>query len=60
MLAALNNFTFVGHSVGYHKDTFKSGVPVLENKICFFEPTITNSTGRGGKGPGKFVWALLD
>ena len=59
-VSLLNNFTFVGHSVGYHKDTFKSGVPVLENKICFYEPTITNSTGRGGKGPSKFVWALLD
>ena len=32
-VSLLNNFTFVGHLVGYNKETFNGRVPVLENMI---------------------------
>ena len=59
-VSKMNNFTYVQHPVGYHIDTFKKNKPVLENKICFVDTSVTNSTGRGGAGRCKFVWALLD
>ena len=59
-VSSLNNYTVVQHAVGYHKDTFKGRQPILENKICFAEPTIENCTGRGGCGSRAFVWSLLD
>ena len=56
----MNHFTYVQHPVGYHIDTFGGGKPVLENKICLVDDSILDSTGRGGAGKSKFVWALLD
>ena len=59
-VSKMNNFTYVQHPVGYHIDSFKDKKPVLENKICFVDDSIKESTGRGGAGKSKFVWALLD
>ena len=58
-VAAISHFTYVQHPVGYHVDTFKEG-PALENKMCFLDVHDKTSTGRGGAGRSKFVWALLD
>ena len=53
-------FTLVQHPVGYHCDVFSDNKPTLENRICFVDNDIIWSTGRGGAGKSKFVWALLD
>ena len=57
---ALNHFTYVQHPVGYHIDTFRDRIPILENKMCFMEESVGGKTGRGGAGKSKFVWAILD
>ena len=54
------NFIYVQNPVGFHVDTFGDQKPVLENKICFVDESISDSIGRGGAGKSKFVWALLD
>ena len=59
-VSLMNKYSYVEHPVGFHVDVFKEKKPVLENKICFFDESITGSTGRGGAGKANFVWALLD
>ena len=61
LLALRNKFSVVAYPVGYHFDIFKSNEASLENKICFsFEADNTKDRGRGGDGPGRYVFALLD
>ena len=61
LLATLNKFSVVAYPVCYHYDIFKDRAPSLENKICFsFASESNESIGRGGDGPGRFVFALLD
>ena len=69
--ANFNRHTLVQHPVGMHQDSFgkrsvrsvKQEIHSLENKICFpchgglFDKF---GIGRGGAGPGIFVFALLD
>ena len=55
-----NHHTLVQHPVGYHFDVFADRVPKLENRMCFVDHQEKSSVGRGGAGPSKFVWALLD
>ena len=63
-LVLLNKHTLVGYPVGYHLDVFADGEPALENRICFVNTGRGTkwgpALGRGGAGPGKFCWALLD
>ena len=62
LLAAQNHYTLVAYHVSYHYDVFKKGEHSLENKICF-EFDLEDGKidiGRGGSGPTKFVFALLD
>ena len=59
--------SLVTHPVGYHLDAFSrhgSG-DVIENKICLLNVQKSNcnseyALGRGGCGPGKYVFAILD
>eukprot|EP00957_Ditylum_brightwellii_P185847 14149631-Ditylum_brightwellii.AAC.1 len=52
--------------VGYHKDTFsKSSGDTIENKMLLVarDGSDTNmqfALGRGGAGPGIFLYAVLD
>ena len=60
---SFNRHTLVCHPVGYHQDIFTNDKPCLENKICFMTENLSEKylgTGRGGAGPGKFVFAILD
>ena len=59
-VSKMSNFTYVQHPVGYHIDMFKDKKPVLENKICFVDDSMKDSTGRDAAGKSKFVWALHD
>ena len=62
ILASQNQYTLVAYPVSYHYDVFKKGEHSLENKICF-EFDLEDGKidiGRGGSGPTKFVFALLD
>ena len=52
--------TVVTHAVGYHRDVFDKGKPILENKKCFVVPCFGKGCGRGGAGKDYFVVALLD
>jgi hypothetical protein len=52
--------TVVTHAVGFHRDVFDKGKPILENKKCFVVPSLGTGCGRGGAGKNKFVVALLD
>ena len=57
-----NKHTLVQHPVGYHLDFFHLDEPGLENKQCF-ECNLWKKqygAGRGGHGPNKFVFAILD
>lgn len=71
--ANYNMHTKVQHPVGAHQDSFgkskeeddpdfKFKIYSLENKICFHHPRLFDryGIGRGGAGPGKFVFAILD
>ena len=62
LLAAQNHYTLVAYPVSYHYDVFRKGEHSLENKICFEFDLDENhvDNGRGGKGNGVFVFALLD
>ena len=61
LLAKENKFSVVAYPVCYHYDVFKEQSPSLENKICFsFAAESDGNLGRGGDGPGRFVFALLD
>ena len=57
---SLSRHTVVTHPVGYHRDVFDKGEPILENKKCFIVPGIGTGCGRGGAGRNKFVVVLLD
>ena len=57
---SLSRHTVVTHPVGYHRDVFDKGEPILENKKCFIVPGIGTGCGRGGAGRNKCVVALLD
>jgi hypothetical protein len=59
-LGGRNKHTMVCHPVGYHLDVFNDKLPSLENRVCFVHPRLAPACGRGGAGPGVFVWALLD
>ena len=59
--------TLVTHPVGYHLDSFSKngGHDIIENKICLVNKQKSDyksdfSLGRGGCGPGIFVYAILD
>ena len=58
--------TLVTHPVGFHFDTFfHHGSDVIENKICLWnfqksDKTFPYAKGRGGYGPGNYVFAILD
>ena len=68
--ANFNRHTLVQHPVGLHCDSFgkrtvrtvKMEIHSLENKICFAHYGLFDKfgIGRGGAGPGIFVFALLD
>jgi hypothetical protein len=64
-------FTVVRHAVAYHSDVpcnrqSITGTSFIENKMLFYDadmcfPTVSNiAQGRGGRGPGKYVWGLCD
>ena len=55
-----NKYSVVAYPVSYHVDTFFDKKPSLENKMCFYHARISNRCGRGGYGPNKYCWALLD
>jgi hypothetical protein len=64
---ALNcRLTLLAHSVGYHRDTFSDNSgDKIENKVLLVNKDRSNvgnkiAMGRGGAGPGIFVYALLD
>ena len=58
--------TLLAHAVGYHKDTFSNNNgDKIENKILLVSKDRSDTSsqvalGRGGAGPGIFVYALLD
>ena len=58
IFACGQTFSLISSNVGYHFDAFQD-VPSLENKKCL---TWGNHdyVGRGGAGPNKFAFALLD
>ena len=69
--ANFNKHTLVQHPVGNHEDSFgtikttegeKTGIHSLENKVCFWHAGNIDryGIGRGGMGPNKFVFAILD
>ena len=62
LLASQNQYTLVEYPVAYHYDRFWNGGDLLENKICFEYNSEgkDNNVGRGGSGPNKFVFTLLD
>lgn len=60
LVSAKNKYTMVCYPVGFHIDHFNKGEESLENKVCFVHPRFKETCGRGGAGPGVFVWALLD
>jgi hypothetical protein len=60
-------YSLVQYPVGYHVDTFKGGRTAgLENKAVYCHPgrgTLDPNAlaeGRGGAGPGRYAFALLD
>jgi hypothetical protein len=63
---ALNaSHTLVTHPVGFHRDVFSSGQAEIENKLLIvsFDRSKLGeklARGRGGAGPGIFVYAILD
>ena len=59
--------SLVTHPVGFHLDAFSAyrSSDMIENKICLFNVQKSDSSsklalGRGGCGPGVFVYAILD
>ena len=60
IISPRNSYTLVTHPVGYHQDSFGGNKPSLENKMCFIHLRFKQTCGRGGAGPSKYVWALLD
>ena len=66
-LALAAYHTLVTHPVGFHIDSFSchGNGDVIENKICLINKQKSNSIteiplGRGGCGPGIYVFAILD
>jgi len=66
-VAAQNWFSFTCWANNNHVDVFdkgkddcRKGVPALENKIVLWDTSITDQCGRGGFGPNKYAFALLD
>ena len=65
-LARRSKHTLVCHPVGYHWYVFAGrGNDCIENKLLLLamrrsQPGWSQALGRGGMGPGFFVWALLD
>lgn len=62
LVSCMNKYSMVCYPVGYHVDTFAKNKASLENKMCFVVKNWmgTRGCGRGGAGPNKHVWALLD
>jgi hypothetical protein len=62
LVSCMNKYSMVCYPVGYHVDTFAKNKASLENKMCFVVKSWngTRGCGRGGAGPNKYVWALLD
>ena len=65
-IAITNRHSLVCHPVSFHKDVFanKEG-DKLENKICLVNFRRSNQKeelplGRGGAGPGYYVFAIID
>ena len=58
--------TLLAHAVGYHRDIFSNNSgDKIENKLLLVSHDRSNTKsdvalGRGGAGPGVFVYALLD
>mmetsp|Transcript_23622 Transcript_23622/g.34712 ORF Transcript_23622/g.34712 Transcript_23622/m.34712 type:complete len:561 (+) Transcript_23622:138-1820(+) len=65
-LAKKCRITLLAHAVGYHRDTFSNNSgDKIENKLLLVSHDSSNTKldvalGRGGAGPGVFVYALLD
>jgi len=65
-VADMNWFSFARWPCDNHIDMFdktkdeSKGVPALENKIVLWNPAVADRCGRGGFGPGKCAYALLD
>jgi len=69
-LALWSSHTLVTHSVRYHLDVFakirnKKGTDCIENKLLALHFLLSTfkgnlALGRGGAGPGIYLWALLD
>ena len=59
MYATKQSNSVVEYPAGYHVDVF-GDKPSLENKKCFILRHKSEYVGRGGAGPGKYVFALLD
>ena len=60
LVSMLNRYTMVCHPVALHLDKFHGNEASLENKVCFIHNRKSDDCGRGGAGPGNYVWALLD
>eukprot|EP00978_Attheya_sp_CCMP212_P027972 scaffold95216_cov68-Attheya_sp.AAC.10 len=64
-LAMNASHTLVTHAVGFHRDIFSSGQAEIKSKLLMvsFDRSDLSETiarGRGGGGPGFFVYAILD
>ena len=59
MYATKQSNSIVEYAAGYHVDVF-GDKPSLENKKCFVLRNKSDYVGRGGAGPQKYVFALLD
>jgi hypothetical protein len=65
-LAKSCRLTLLAHPVGYHRDTFSNNSgDKIENKLLLVSKDRSFAAskvalGRGGSGPGVFVYALLD
>ena len=65
-LSLISKHTLVLHPVSFHRDVFaNNGTNCIENKILLLSNrrsdwSQTSALGRGGLGPGAYVFALLD
>ena len=66
-MSTIVQHSLVTHPVGFHFDAYSrhGHGDVIENKICLVNINknnrhCTTALGRGGSGPGKYVFAILD
>jgi len=59
-VADKNYFSFTCWACDNHTDRYDKGAAALENKMVLCNPSITNQCGRGGFGPNRYAYALLD